>query len=193
MRKKLILPLLFAVLYSSCAHNTVKDAKMNDVASQGSAPEANSKDAVSIEAKLAAAQDDTSQVTEVKFEKGTNRLSKSYDDKIIKALESAEKIAPITHITIVAWSDLEMPKKHQKLSNAAVDLAKVRAKTIEEFIHVKRPKISVETVNMAEHPTKFKKFLKTNDVRIQQALIDAGSGDSKAGHAIVIIEIKQKK
>jgi hypothetical protein len=193
MKKILISPLIFAILYSSCAHDTVKDAKMNEAEAQSSAPAAGSKDAVSIEAKLAAAQDDTSQVTEVKFEKGTNRLSKSYEDKIEKALLAAEKIAPITHVTLVAWSDSEMPKKHQTLSKGAIDLAKVRAKTIEESIHVKRPKVSVETVNMAEHPTKFKKFLKTNDVRIQQALIDAGSGDSKAAHAIIIIEVKQKK
>ena len=76
----------------NCAGNTVKDAALTEVPTGGKpSSEAADQGAVSIEAKLAAAQQGTTDVTEVKFEKGSRTLSPTDLKKLENAFETAVK------------------------------------------------------------------------------------------------------
>jgi hypothetical protein len=193
---KLIYCFTFLMIFSACAGNTKKDAAINEqdshsTASAGVVADDVSKDSVSIEAKLAAAQHDTTNVTEVKFEKNSRTLPELYLNKINNALLAAEKHAPLSHVTIVVWSDEEMPADDAAaLSQGSENLANDRGETIKAYVHEKHAKLSTNIVNMAKHPGKIHKFLKTDDVRIQKAMEVAGKGDPKAAHAVIIIETK---
>jgi hypothetical protein len=193
---KLTITLLILSTLSACAHgNTQKDAALNAGPANASvSPESASTDAVSIEAKLAAAEQGTSDVTEVKFEKGSRTLPALYLKKIDSAVEVAEKKAPLDRVSLAVWSDTEMPKHHQPaLPDSDVRLANDRGETLKAYLQQKHAKLSVDIVNMAEKPGKLKRFLKTEDVRIQQQIEIAGQGDPKASRAVIIIETKQKK
>ena len=170
------------LLLSSCAGNTKKDAALNGgpEAPQVSAA-AESKDSVSIEAKLAAAQENTTDVTEVVFEKGSRTLPALYQKKIEVTLSAAKKKAPLKHVTLVVWGDSGKSGANQKL---ATD----RGETLKAYIHQEYAKLSTDVVNMEKKPGKLKAFLRTDDVRIQQAMKAGAAGDAKASHAFVIVE-----
>jgi hypothetical protein len=184
------LSLLFLASLVSCAHGTQKDSKL-DISAPNSKGSPN--DSTSIEAKLAAAEDGSSDVTDIKFKKTSSHLSEKNKKKNEAALARAQKQAKITHSSIVAWSDEEMPKHSEKnLSKGSIELASTRAQVIKDYLQNNHPGFGIEIVNMAKRPGKFKDFLETNDVRIQKAFATAGTGDSKASHAIIIIETDQK-
>lgn len=186
-RLLLILPLLFL---GSCSQPEPK--------SESPKPKAQSpKDRVSIEAKQAAAQAGTPYVTEVRFEKGTAVLRPSELVRVAKALADAEKSVKLEHVTIVAWSDSELPKTGEDdLPREAVDLASDRARALENFVKEERPGLDVGAVNMAQRAGRIERFLKTEDARMQEAFELAGiphagaNGNSvgaKASKAVLII------
>ena len=183
------------LVLSHCAGNTKKDAALNDHASDDQAKAsaaAASKDAVSIEAKMVGAQQGTSNVTEVRFEKGSIEVSKSASEKLENALIAAEKKDRLKRVTLVVWSDTEMPKGESDLSASDIALAADRGQALIHLVESKREGLKIQVVNMAEKPGKIKKFLKTDDVRIEEALETAGHGDPKASRAVIIIETKRK-
>ena len=187
--------LLLLISGVGCAGNTVKDAALTETKGHPSAnypsPETAGRESVSIEAKLAGAAQNTSEVTEVKFEKESRTLSEVYQKKIDAALAVAEKKAPLLQVTVAAWSDSEMPRHHEpELSKEQQKLATDRAEVVKAYIQQKHAKLSTTLVNMAARPSKISNFLRTQAVRIQQAMEGAGPGDPKASHAVVIIETR---
>ncbi len=155
---------------------------------------------VSIESKQVAAGAGTPHVTEVKFKKNSSALSVADQKKIEKAIKQAEKTIHLDEVTIVTWSDSELPAENQeKLSDEEVKLADDRAKALENFVKKNR-KPSIEIVNMAKRSGKLEKFLKTDDARIQQAyeVVGVAHTDSKektelkAGKGVLILSGKSK-
>jgi hypothetical protein len=185
--KKIILCLLF--LFSACAGDTKKDSRLEGAIP----PENNAKNSVSIEAKLAAAQDDTQDLTEITFDKTSSALTSTGAERVNTALATAQKKAKIKHVLLVVWSDAEMPKGAESLPEDEVKLAEARAKTLRDYIKQQHQDLKVKTVNMAKKSNRLDHFLKTKDARIQDALSSSGTGSPKASHAVVIIQTERQK
>lgn len=155
------------------------------------------REQVSIESKQVAAQVGTPYVTEMKFKKGASSLFPAATKKIKTALDDAAKNVKIESVTIVAWSDSELPSDEQKeLDDASVELAAKRGETLKKFVESIVPKVSAEVVNMAKRPGKLKKFLKTQDARVLAAFESVGvahadspnkTAESKASSGVLII------
>jgi hypothetical protein len=185
------LTLIFIFSLAACSHSEPKP--MTETPAANAAPLSPStteseKKSVSIEAKLAGAQDNTPYVTEVKFEKNSSELSPAEQKKIIDLLHDAKPRAeanhqPITHVKFLVWSDLP---------DAAVHLAEARGQTLTLLLHEQDASLTTHTINMAQEPSKFHEFIKTDSVRIRESLDIAGKADPKASHAIVMLVTKQK-
>jgi hypothetical protein len=186
--------LLFSLTLAACAGDTKKDAALNETqASNAAAPaQKETNKAVSIEAKLAAAEKNAANVTEVVFRPGTRVLEKDYVEKLNKALDAAAKKAPLKHLTILAWADREMPAPNQgALPDDQRKLANDRGEVVKAIAQQKHARLGSDIVNMADSPGAVQKFLRTDDFRIREALQHAGKDDKKASHAVLIIELKQ--
>jgi outer membrane protein OmpA-like peptidoglycan-associated protein len=136
--------ILISVLSSSCAFNTKKDSKIEVTAPNTTGKENTPSPTIpgtfhsstsSIEAKLAAAQEGSSDVAEIQFEKGSSELSPANQKRIEEAITSAQAKAKVPHASVVSWSDSEMPKKEdQDLSQDQVKLAQTRGTVVQHFL-----------------------------------------------------------
>ena len=177
------LKLIFLIVFAGCAHG---DSKKDS--SQSTSSDAKSS-GVSIEAKQAGAEEGTSLVTEVQFEKGSASLSLPEQKRISDSFSDVEKKHPLKRVSILSWGDVEMPTQDQKdLPDSEVKLAEVRADFLAQFIHSLNSGVKTDTVNMAKKPGKLKEFLKTKDVRVRELLeMSQGKADPKASKSILLI------
>jgi hypothetical protein len=204
MKKFLVLILIF----TACSQSEVK--KESGLAQPPAAdqtpptppqtqkPTQAQKDSVSIEAKLAAAQDNSADVTEAIFEKGSEKLSLSDQKKISATFIESEKRAHhggtrISRVIFLVWSDSEMPPENGKdLSDADLKLAAARGATLKNYMQPLFPNVHYTFINLAKQPTFWKKFIRADSVRIRESLETAGTGDRKASRAIVIMVRKRR-
>lgn len=146
----------------------------------------------SIEAKMAAAQSESSDVAEVQFKNGQSDLAAREMKKLKDGLNQALKKHPIDRVTLAVWSDSEMPKDRD-LPTADIELAQARGETIRQQLKGIDSNLRVKFINMAEKPGAIKTFLKSESVRIRETLESAGSSNAKASRAIVIFRSSSKE
>lgn len=147
----------------------------------------------------AAVQLNRSVISTVNFKKGRQGLSDHASEGIQAAIIEARKMGEIKSVDVVAWSDLEYPKKGRKLPQREIALAADRAKRIEKVIDQAAPSTSVKTYNMAEEPNAFQKWIETRDAHLKNKLVETGvintsgeasPGQKRASSALIFIEIK---
>ena len=156
----------------------------------------------SIEAKQAGAQIGTALVTEIRFEKGKTTFAGDDAEKIAKGIERARKSGNVKRADIVTWADAELPADGAPdLGKDAIRLADARAEVLAKDLENRLPELKTNAINMAKRTGGLKKFLKTKDARIQEALEIAGipregakNGDAepKASRAIIIFSTEAK-
>lgn len=149
----------------------------------------------SIEAKQVAAQNETSYVTELTFDKGKSTLTKKSQTELQKLIRKAKTQGEIDEIKVITWGDEEYPSVHTKeLSDAQIELAKKRNQSIEKFLKQTAQGIEIDHLNMAERPSALQEFIGSEDYRLKRALETAGvpttdtavKSPSKASKAIVM-------
>lgn len=154
----------------------------------------------SIEAKELAAEEQAPYVTEFKFRKGEKILSAADMDRVKKFLDEAKAHGEITGIQIISWADKEYPAKPTKhLSLDQVTLAKDRANTVAAVFHGLDKDLKIETLNMADRPSRFAEWFDTKNAQVKNALEAAGiphdggqaKSPPKASHAIVLLMLKK--
>jgi hypothetical protein len=146
----------------------------------------------SIEAKMAAAQSESSDVAEVKFTQGETGLEKSEIQKLKDGLTQAQKKHKINRVTVAVWSDSEMPDDGD-LPDPEVSLAKERGQKLRTQLKTFDSNLRVKVINMAEKPGAIKTFLKSESVRIRDTLESTGHANAKASRAIVIFRSRSKE
>lgn len=154
----------------------------------------------SIEAKQVAAQEGSSRVSEIHFEKGQIESSVKEKEKIDRLVTAATKKGSIRKALLIVWADQEMPAAPGRdLARTEVDLAENRGKALTAYLHGKYPDMRTEIISMAKRSGKLSEFLRTKEARIQDSLAEADvptaekrdrTSLSKASRAIVILELK---
>lgn len=196
MLKKILMALVL-LFCAACAH---KESEPNHKPEVHKAPPPPTAGA-SIEAKELAAEEQAPYVTEFKFRKGEKILSAADTSRIKKFLDEAKKHGEITGIQIVSWADKEYPQKPTKhLSLDQVTLAKDRGDTIATAFRGLDKDLKIETLNMADRPSRFAEWFDTKNAQIKSALEAAGiphdggkaKSPPKASHAIVLLTLKKR-
>ena len=145
-----------------------------------------------MEAKKSAAQLGTTHVAELMFSKTASSLAASELKKLERTLSEAQKKEKIDHLTLVVWADSARPvDKQADLPKQEVQLAADRADELKGHLATLNPNWRVLVVNMAKHPGRIKRLLKTETARVQESLETApASSQKKASRAFVIVSVR---
>lgn len=188
---------LVLLLTVACASKTkVKDADYN------SSPRAtNSDETQTLTLENAAAKETkASFFVEIKFDKGSAKLSESAKKSLQAIINKGNEAGEIDDLIVLSWSDSEYPNKNiSKLSDHQRKLAKKRNKSVERYAD-SIADLDVDTYNMAERPNSLTKWIKTKDQRIKNSLVEAGLDRdpdaklfaSKASSSVILVKLKEK-
>lgn len=113
-------------------------------------------------------------VVTVDFTEGQRALTHTTERQIEKAIIDARKMGKVKNVEVAAWSDMKYPVQGQTLPKAQVQLADIRAKSVEKLIDRIEPKSDVSTHNMAKQPNSFQKWVNSRDAEVKKKLVNAG-------------------
>ncbi|MBL7688511.1 MAG: hypothetical protein JNJ49_10790 [Bdellovibrionaceae bacterium] len=135
---------------------------------------------------------------EIAFDQGSADLTDSAKASLSRVIEQAAKTGKIDEVIVLSWSDQEYPSAATKqLPKPQRELAGQRNKMVEQYLR-NTSRVSVDTYNMAEHPTTFSKWFNTTDSKLKNSFLAAGlptTADaphypSKASHSVVLVKVE---
>lgn len=142
-------------------------------------------------------------VAPVFFDPGVKALNTQEKTELQNFLSKIRQSDTIESVKVLVWADREYPKKLEKASAAQVDLAKVRAEAIKEYLLKEMKVDSVETHNMAQRPSKLSEIFKTEDYKVKKSAENSGAAPKKdeigffeemgrSTTALVMVVVKEK-
>jgi hypothetical protein len=148
-------------------------------------------DPTSIESKQLANEQESSYVRDVKFGRGKSALLKSQMAALRELYKEASVSGTVKQAKVLTWGDQEYPaKKDQKLAPREQEIVDSRNKNITQFLKTLNKEMEIEALSMAERPSRWDKFLSTEEARMKANLED--SGIPKAGEKVPV-DMKAKK
>ena len=124
--------------------------------------------------KEEAAKLGASEVTEVRFDRSSHKLTKESQQQLKEALAEAEKNGKIKAVKILTWSDKEYPTDEAKEEGKDIKLADQRVTTLKDYVKKDLKVWDVGTYNMAERPSKIEKLFRTQDAQVKESAEQAG-------------------
>lgn len=148
--------------------------------------------------------DKASPYTKVSFKEGSWSLSESAMKDLRKLVQDANEKGGIEQVIVAAWSDKQLPRKGESLTETDRNLAGKRAEAISNFLREGLEVSSVDTYNMAENANWIARTFNLRDAEIKSAFAKRDSdtpvsdvdfktirkkGDPK--EAVVITQLKK--
>lgn len=164
-------------------------------------PVTQQKDTRTVEAKYSASELGAQEVAEIKFPKGSTRISAADMRKINAALAKAQAAGKVEEIKVVSWADREFPSFNDgSLPKPDQNLAERRNDEITKVLDAKVKNVDVDKFNMAVYPNGVARLFKTDDFRVKHSLEQAGipntdsgvKAPAMAGKALVMILLEKK-
>lgn len=165
-------------------------------------PKRAASEAVSLESKQLASEEESNYVTEISFSRASAKLSESSRAKLAAIFNEAKNKGKVVEAKVVTWADREYPSVHtEKLTKKEILLVDNRNKNIEKYLHDLNSDVDVELFSMAQRPSTMSKLFSTENARIKKSLETAGVPNTdttvkvpgKASKAIVILITEDQK
>ncbi len=163
--------LLLAFFVAACSSKPAKDPGPNTTGVK----KAQESQAVSMESKQLASEEETNLVTEITFSKEKATISKQAQEEIKALYQKAKARGKIDEVKVITWGDQEYPSVHEKkLSQKQLNLVNKRNDALESYIDQLTKGADVETFSMAERPGALNRLFSSEDAQIKKSLETAG-------------------
>lgn len=164
--------LILSFIIAACSSKPAKDPETNST----SVKKAQESNAVSMESKQLASEQESKFVTEINFDKTKSNISKQAKDDLKSLYQKASSKGKIHEVQVITWADQEYPSVHEKkLSKKQIKLVDKRNETLKKYlIGLTKDNVDVSTHSMAERPGTLKKLFDSEDARIKKSLETAG-------------------